>query len=101
MKRDMKDPRHVEWSRAVRDRDKDKCVACGKWSRWCNAHHMDSYDWAVSARYDVSNGVTLCSGKNSCHMEFHKKYGTKNNTRWQFDAYLYNYHGKSLGSLKL
>lgn len=101
MKRDLKDKRHIEWSKAVRSRDNSKCIACGKKTKWCNAHHMDSYDWAVSLRFEVSNGVTLCSGRNGCHTDFHKKYGNKNNTRSQFAEYLMVYHGKKFGDLKL
>lgn len=101
MKRDMTDPRHTEWSKSVRTRDKYKCVACGKYSTWSHAHHMDGYDWAVSSRFDVSNGVCLCPGRDGCHMDFHKKYGNKNNTRVQFDDYLILYHGKTIAQLDL
>lgn len=38
----------------------------------------------TSTRVDVDNGITLCAGKGSCHNEFHKKYGQKNNTKEQF-----------------
>lgn len=95
----MTDPRHIEWSKAVRNKYGYKCVACGKYTRWCHAHHLDGYDWAISARFDVDNGVALCPGKYGCHMDFHKIYGNKNNNREQFAEYLSVYYGKSLSKI--
>jgi hypothetical protein len=100
-KRNMNSVAHKEWSRKVRERDGYKCVACGKWTKWCHAHHLDGYDWAVSLREEVANGVALCPGRKGCHLTFHKLYGNQNNTRYQFDEYLRLYHGKSLADIKL
>ena len=42
------------------------------------AHHLYSHHKNEDLRYDVSNGVTLCK---ECHLDFHRKYGLKNNTK--------------------
>ena len=36
---------------------------------------------------DIKNGICLCE---TCHKEFHRKYGTMNNTRLQFYEHLNN-----------
>ena len=78
------------WRKQVYKRDKFTCVCCGKKGRPLNAHHIDSFNWAEEKRYDVNNGVTLCSGPNFCHEQFHQKYGCGNNTKKQFENFMEN-----------
>lgn len=82
-KRDRRyDPKEREWRIKVFKRDKFTCQKCGKYSRNdANAHHKDAHHWCVERRYDVDNGVTLCS---ECHQDFHKLYGYKHNTESQY-----------------
>ncbi len=94
------DPQAVAWSRAIFKRDGHRCVACGKRSRkWLNAHHLDGWNWFVAGRYELRNGVTLCSHRGGCHDSFHKLYGKGNNTSNQFDEYLRVYHRKTLAEV--
>ena len=56
---------HDLWSKAVRARDNNRCILCGK-TEGLNAHH-----WIVHAagslgtRFLLGNGVALCYG---CHI---------------------------------
>ena len=50
-----------------------------------NAHHIESYLTNKDLRLTTSNGITLCY---SCHYEFHKKYGYKDNNRKQFNEFI-------------
>lgn len=86
MKR-INDRMHDRWSDLIKKRDGYKCVICGKYSKWNHAHHLDGYDWFVMGRYELRNGVTLCGGKNGCHMKFHNKYGRGKNTIHQFKEF--------------
>lgn len=92
IRRNMYSPEYKKWRNAVYKRDKYKCVACGSGYR-LNAHHLNSWDWAVQQRYDVENGRTLC---HSCHDSFHFICGRGKNTREQFIFFLYTYYGKIL-----
>jgi predicted restriction endonuclease len=95
------DPQAVAWSKAIFKRDGYKCVACGRKSRkWLNAHHLDGWNWFIAGRYEIRNGVTLCSFKGGCHDTFHNIYGRGNNTQYQFDDYLRSYHRKTLSEIK-
>jgi hypothetical protein len=100
MKRDLEDPRHVEWREKVFKRDKYRCKACGRKTKYPNAHHLDGYNWFPYGRYEVSNGITLCSGRNGCHNRFHNEYGRGNNTRGQFDEFLRNNFQKTLRQIQ-
>lgn len=80
-----------EWSSKVRKKYKYRCVACDK--RGAIVHHLDGWDWCHHRRYDVNNGVTLCSKH---HHDFHRIYKYGNNTRHQFNSYLRLYHNKHL-----
>ena len=73
-----------KWSISVFERDDYTCKLCN--SRGCelNAHHLDSWNWCTEGRYDIDNGVTLCS---CCHREFHKIYGNGDNTAEEFFEY--------------
>ena len=65
MKRNYADPAYKRFRLQVLKRDKGKCRMPGcKSKRNLNVHHIRTWSNASSLRYEVSNGITLCS---SCH----------------------------------
>lgn len=81
------DIRHIKWSRAVKTRDYFTCIICntGGYDVHLESHHMDSFDWSIKNRYDLSNGITICKYH---HQVFHKKYGYGMNTKAQFNEFV-------------
>ena len=75
----------ASWRKEVFMNDNYSCVSCGVISGSLNAHHLDSWDWCIEKRFDVTNGKTLCV---QCHSSFHKKYGYGKNTSCQFMKFL-------------
>lgn len=63
--------KHVAWSTLVKERDQNSCTKCGS-AYELHAHHVKSYKMHPELRYDVNNGITLCS---SCHRKHHKENG--------------------------
>lgn len=59
------------------------CDICGN-SDYVEAHHLYNYKDYPDLRYEKGNGVCLCQ---SCHIDFHRKYGKKNNTPEQYFEY--------------
>jgi len=51
-----------EWAEAVKERDGHRCQYCGK-TTFLNSHHIFSRSNFLT-RWDLDNGITLCSG---CH----------------------------------
>ena len=49
-----------------------------------NAHHLNGWNAFPEQRFDLDNGVTLCT---DCHKDFHSQYGYGDNTREQFNEY--------------
>ena len=70
----FKDPRYVDWRRAVLSRDAFTCRSCGRrcrqYERGLAAHHVMPFALHPDMRYEVANGLTLCR---SCHMKVHGK----------------------------
>jgi len=56
-----------KWALAVRERDGHKCVECGETER-LHSHHVKSWKSHPELRFEVSNGLTLCS---MCHQKAH------------------------------
>lgn len=82
------DIRHKEWSLNVKKKDNFICQKCGDSSGHnLVSHHILAYWKYPNSRYDIDNGITLCS---NCHKEFHKLYGNKKFT----DKDLYNFLGR-------
>ena len=57
------------WRAKVIRRDK-RCVVCGS-IKHRQAHHLNSGSYFPDERYDIKNGVCLCS---ECHMNFHNNF---------------------------
>ena len=51
------------------------------------AHHINNFSDFPELRTSIENGITL---SNKAHIEFHKKYGKKNNTEKQLLEFLKN-----------
>lgn len=49
------------------------------------AHHINNYADFPELRFAIDNGITLSK---QSHLDFHKKYGFKNNTREQLEEFL-------------
>jgi len=80
--------RHRDWSKSIFIRDNYKCVICGCKNK-IQSHHLNGWNWDNKNKFNINNGITLCSGKpNGCHYKFHKKYGSGNNTFDQFLEYI-------------
>ena len=72
------------WSNSIMTRDDYTCQICNKHGCKLNAHHLNGWNAFPEQRFDLDNGVTLCT---DCHKEFHSQHGYGDNTREQFDEY--------------
>lgn len=77
-------PENKQFVKAVMKRDDYTCQVCGTRGGNLAVHHLNGYNWDIDNRYNPDNGVTLCQ---SCHRNFHKRYGMGNNTVEQFNEY--------------
>ena len=94
---------YTEWRKRVFERDNYTCQCCGARSSaghpvTLNAHHLENFASNEDLRFDVNNGITLCY---KCHDvradgSFHHLYGSRNNTRQQFDEYIENVRKKNI-----
>lgn len=65
-------------------RDDYACQLCSTRVGTLNAHHLNAWNSHPDERFDIDNGVTLCT---DCHTNFHKEYGYGNNTKEQFSEF--------------
>lgn len=75
---------YICWAREVKIRDHYTCVVCGIKGVALHSHHLNAWASYPDQRYDVSNGVTLCT---SCHENFHHIYKKGENTEGQFKEF--------------
>ena len=87
-----------EWRTKVFERDNYACQRCGD-DKGGNleAHHILNFSSYEDLRFDVANGMTLCS---DCHTRgancFHSVFSTRDNTHEQLQAYIEAYHEDEL-----
>ena len=87
---ERRSPEYMAWRKNVFNRDLYTCQCCGarngngKYIR-LEAHHIFNWNDNKELRYKIDNGTTLCQ---DCHIDFHRQYGKKNNTKEQFDEFL-------------
>lgn len=72
------------------------CVLTGE-KKNLACHHLESWNFCVERRFDISNGVLL---RKDLHKEFHTIYGFGNNTEAQFADYCQKYHNVNWYELK-
>lgn len=63
------------------------CVKCDQRGGSLHAHHKNSFNSFPDQRFIVENGACLCE---TCHSDFHSKFGKGNNTEEQFDEWIKN-----------
>lgn len=71
--------------RNVLIRDNFQCQNCKNSHTSLNVHHIFNWNQYKDLRFNVNNGITLCS---LCHSTFHKKYNKQNNTLLQIEEFI-------------
>lgn len=82
---------YAAWRTMAFERDGFTCQACGNHGD-AAVHHMDCFADFPEKRLDVDNGITFCV---DCHKQFHLKYGTLHNRKWQTDEFVLEALSKS------
>lgn len=77
--------KHKEWSKLVMIRDNFTCQKYKTKGGNLVAHHIVNFSSNPKFRFKIDNGITLSQ---KAHIEFHKIYGNKNNTREQLIEFL-------------
>jgi 5-methylcytosine-specific restriction endonuclease McrA len=78
------------WRKVVFARDNWTCQKCGARNGngktiYLHPHHILNFAEHPELRFAIDNGITLCR---KCHIEFHKRYGNRNNTKEQLEEFL-------------
>lgn len=73
------------WREAVFARDNWTCQKYHIKGRKLHPHHIQNFAQYPELRFAIDNGITF---SDRAHYEFHKKYGYKNNTQEQLNAFL-------------
>jgi len=88
-----------DWRKQVFERDNYACQCCGD-NKGGNlrAHHILNFFEYPELRFDINNGITLCSNCHDFHKygSFHHVYGTYNNNLEQLNEYIFNINNKSI-----
>ena len=96
-----KSPKYREWRTKVYEADGYLCQCClNPKNNRLRAHHILSFSSHEKLRFDVLNGITLCT---HCHdaiepNSFHNLYGTKDKTGEELEEFINNKR-KQLGIL--
>lgn len=97
-RRIRKSKKYVEWRTNIFEKDYYVCQCCGKRSSRLNVHHIKSFANYPNLRFDIKNGITLCT---SCHDatikgSLHNTLGIHDITPEQLEEYI-NIRRKELG----
>ena len=89
---------YKQWRDLVYKRDDYTCQCCGNRGGKLNAHHINQFADYPDLRYEVDNGITLCTNCHDATIDgsFHNIYGTHNTTSWQLREYIFNKYNKDI-----
>ncbi len=73
------------WKKTILERDNFTCQKCKKRGGELVGHHIFNFADFPEFKLSIDNGITLCK---NCHIQFHKKYGKRNNTKEQLEEFL-------------
>lgn len=74
------------WRSSVFARDNWTCYKCEEKGGRLHSHHIRNFARWKLLRFAIDNGITLCK---KCHIEFHKKYGKKDNDEIQLKEFIW------------
>lgn len=82
--------KYDNWRKAVFEKDDYTCQCCGKRGGKLNAHHLYDFAQYKDKRYDIFNGITLCSGHHDSNIKgsFHNTMGTNYKTPQELEDYI-------------
>lgn len=89
-KRIRKSLEYKLWREAVFQRDGFTCQKTRAKGGKLHPHHILNFSEYVDLRFSVDNGITLSE---EAHKEFHRIYGSSNNTREQLEEFINKEHG--------
>jgi len=73
------------WRKSIFIRDNFICQKCRQSGGYLIAHHINNFADFPELRFAMDNGITFCK---KCHLDFHKRYGIRNNTKEQLQEFL-------------
>jgi len=84
---------YKQWRKSIFEKDDYTCQVCGERGGKLQAHHLENFADNPDLRFNIENGITTCF---NCHHpsikgSFHNIYGSRNNTRQQFEEYTVKY----------
>ena len=77
--------KYKAWRKQVLERDNYTCQKTGETNCVLRIHHIKNFSQFPELQFDVDNGITFSE---KAHIEFHRRYGLRNNTREQILEYL-------------
>ncbi len=73
------------WKKVCLERDNYTCQKTGQIGGQLEVHHINNFADFPELRTSIENGITLSK---KAHLNFHKIYGKRNNTREQLEEFL-------------
>lgn len=82
--RERNSPEGKAWKLEVLQKCNFTCDKCNQVGGKLVAHHLNGFNSHTEQRTDINNGICLCE---SCHKDFHNKFGKGSNTDIQYNKF--------------